>query len=86
MRTNKDNTASVFNCRVFSLLLLMCLILNSHIIAFHAQKHVHVAHNARARAHTHRNIYSSLILQRTLIVVSGKFSVAANSHLLGLET
>lgn len=84
MRTNKDNTASVFNCRVFSLLLLMCLILNSHIIAFHAQKHVHVAHNARARAR--RNIYSSLILQRTLIVVSGKFSVAANSHLLGLET
>lgn len=84
MRTNKDNTAPVLNCRVFSLLLLMCLLLNSHIIAFHAQKHVQVTHNARA--HTQRNIYSSLILQRTLIVVSGKFSVAANSHLLGLET
>lgn len=52
MRTNKDNTAPVLNCRVFSLLLLMCLLLNSHIIAFHAQKHVHVTHNARARTHT----------------------------------
>lgn len=55
MRTNKDNTASVFNCRVFSLLLLMCLLLNSHIVAFHAQKHVHVTHNARA--HTEEYLF-----------------------------